>query len=156
MSRQNFLIDYFKKLTGTWHYWSDQPIETVDRLDTYCYQFPLGANWSYCYFKQCKFIRFTRFRLSRTFIFTILSLYGGDISKQMRWKLRKLIDFTVVNWRTVSVHDGFSLKEKRGNLLLESNGSIKLNLIICVNTSGNEKVSYRSYGEEFQHDFWID
>ena len=74
----------------------------------------------------------------------------------MRWKLRKLIDFTVVNWRTVSVQDGFSLKEKRGNLLLESNGSIKLNLIICVNTSGNEKVSYRLYGEEFQHDFWID
>ena len=73
----------------------------------------------------------------------------------MRWKLRKLIDFTVMNWRTVSVQDGFSLKEKRGNLLLESNGSIKLNLIICVNTSGNEKVSYRLYGEEFQHDFWI-
>ena len=53
----------------------------------------------------------------------------------MRWKLRKLIDFTVVNWRTVSVQDGFSLKEKWGNLALESNGSIKLNLIIFVNTS---------------------
>ena len=53
----------------------------------------------------------------------------------MRWKLRKLIDFMVVNWRTVSVQDGFSLKEKRGNLPLESNGRIKLNLIIFVNTS---------------------
>ena len=66
----------------------------------------------------------------------MLSLYGEDISKpQMHWKLRKLIDFTVVNWRTVSVQDGFSLKEKWGNLALESNGSTKLNLIIFVNTS---------------------
>ena len=66
----------------------------------------------------------------------MLSLYGEDISKpQMHLKLRKLIDFTVVNWRIFSVQDGFSLKEKWGNLPLESNGSIKLNLIIFVNTS---------------------
>ena len=36
----------------------------------------------------------------------------------------KEIDLTVVNWRTISVHDGLSLKEKKGNLPLESNGSI--------------------------------
>ena len=36
----------------------------------------------------------------------------------------KEIDLTVVNWRTISVQDGLSLKEKRGNLPLESNGSI--------------------------------
>ena len=47
----------------------------------------------------------------------------------------KEIDLTVVNWRNVSVQDGLSLKEKRGNLPLESNESIKLNLIIFENAS---------------------
>ena len=94
-------------------------------------------------FKQCKFIIcFTRFRLSRTSIvvFHWFSLY-------FHYMVRMLVNTCPSagnegNWfdncelkDCYSVQDGFSLKEKRGNLPLESNGSIKLNLIIFDNAS---------------------
>ena len=73
----------------------------------------------------------------------------------MRWKLRKLIDFTVVNWRTVSVQDGFSLKEKWGNLPLESNGSIKFNLINFVNTSRERESIIQIIEKNLRMTFWL-
>ena len=97
VSRQNFLIEYFKIILVHDIYLVEWPTDRNSWLTwhIYCYQYIPSLYFHYMVWILVK---------------NALKI--------------KEIDLTVVNWRTVSVQDGLSLKEKRGNLALESNGSI--------------------------------